>query len=273
MNYRSCFIDTTILAEALLKARENRSRARTAIRQYKRSVLPVYAIKEWQYGALKNFIWLHNKLADTRSFSRTIRAIHKNFRKPYMQGTLLEALELGAEMLIGSDLSQADTPQKTQLAMADSARLHIRRRIDAAWRERRKLTTEVFEELPCFPDNAHSFNEETKYIDSQRQNCDLQKECCLADGFRARRGDLHKLLTAIKDETRLEDKKRRTALHLLLKRPKPKKPFDDANCRALGDAYFALQCPQDCAILTSNFKDLERLGGALRKEAHQYKVP
>ena len=89
----------------------------------------------------------------------------------------------------------------------------------------------------------------------------------------ARRGDLHKLLTSIKGETRSEDKKRRAALLLLLRRPKPKKPFGDANCRGLGDAYFALQCPKNCAILTSNFRDHEILGGALGKEVHQYKVP
>jgi len=265
-----CFLDTTVLAEALLKSADRRKRAREAIREYKRSLLPGYAIKEFKAGPLRYFIWLHNKLVDTRSFSQTIRAIHNAFRAPYLKGTAEEALEAAAEMLIGSNFSEADTRQKTQAAIADSLRLYIRRRIDIAWRERRRLSTEVFDELSCYPETAHSYNEWTGYIDNDRSNCDLSDECCLAPGFRQRRGDLHKLITAIKGLTRNEDKKRRSALHVLLERPP--KTFGNQVCRELGDAYFALQCPKDCEILTSNAKDHQILAGPLGKKVRKYEI-
>lgn len=270
MSDKGCFLDTTILAEALLKAREKRKGAQAKIREYTRSVLPVYAIKEFKSGPLKNFIWLHNRLVDTRSFSRTIGVVHNAFHRPYLKGTAEEALEVGAEMLVGSSLSEAATPQKTQAAIADALRYHIRRQIDRAWRERRKLTSEVFDELSCFAEVAPSFNEETRYIDNDRPECDLSDECCLAAGFRRRRGDLRKLMAALRGLSRPEDKKRRATLNRLLKRPQ--RAFGPRECKALGDAYFALRCPRDCAILTSNVKDHQILGKALGREVHRYRT-
>lgn len=270
MSGRCCFIDTTVLVEALLKAQDKRKRARATINDYGRSLLPIYAIKELRLGPLRHYIWLHNKLVDTRSFSRTIRAIHNAFHKPYLKGTVEEALEVGAENLVGSDLAAADTRQKTQIAMADSLRLNIRRRIDRAWRERRKLSTEVVDELSCFPELAHSYNEETKYIDQDGGGCESARECCLLPDLRKRRGDLHKLIAAIKDSERAEDTRRKKSLYLLLQRSG--KPFRDPQSRALGDAYFALRCPPGCAVLTSNDKDHIVLAAAVRKQVDKYTV-
>jgi hypothetical protein len=265
---KSCFVDTTVLVEALLKPMANRKKARATIRQYERSMLPAYAIKELKCGPLKHFIWLHNKFSETKSFSRTLRAIQRAFMRPYQQGTALEALQVGAELLIGAELSHANTPRQTDLAMADSFRLALRRRIDLAWRERRKLTSEVTDELSCFAEVAHSFNEKTKFIDDNRRKCDLEEKCCLASGLVSRPDDLDKLIHAIKGLTRPEDNRRRAALHLL--RNTPKRPFGDQACKDLGDAYFALQCPADCAILTSNAKDHTVLARALNKTVETY---
>lgn len=270
MSDEGCFLDTTILAEALLKARQNRATARERIRDFKRSLLPVYAIKELQFGALKHYIWLHNKLVETRSLSHTIRAVHNAFHKPYQKGTAEEALQTGVETLVGSDFAAADTPEKTQAALADSVRLNIRRRINIAWRERRKLTTEVVDELSCYPEIAHFHNDDTGYIDNERRECDLSEECSLAFGFRLRRGELRKLASALRGSERREDQRRRKALVQLLDRRR-RKIFGNDCCKALGDAYFALQCPTDCVILTSNAKDHSVLAGALGKKVHPYK--
>jgi hypothetical protein len=268
MSGRCCFIDTTVLAEALLKAQDKRRRARAKINGYSSSLLPVYAIKELKLGPLRHYIWLHNKLVDTRSFSRTIRAIHNAFHKPYLKGTVEEALEVGAESLVGSHLAAANTRQKTQVAMADSLRLSLRRRIEKAWSDRRKIATQVVDELSCFREVAHSYNEETKYIDQKDGGCESARECCLSADLRKRRGDLHKLIAAIKDSERAEDKRRKKSLYHLLQRPEG--PFRDTQCRSLGDAYWALRCPVGCAILTSNDKDHTVLASALRKQVEKY---
>jgi hypothetical protein len=269
MSHASCFIDTSVLTEALLKPIENRKKARSTIRKYEHPILPIYAIKELKAGPLKNYIWLHNRLAETRSFVRTLRAIHSNFRQRHLQGTALEALQVGAELLIGSSLSHASTRQQTDVALADSLRFSIRRRIDVAWRERRKLGTEFADELSCFAEVSHYFNEKTKFIDDDRRKCDLEDSCCLALGFRKRKNELKKLIEAIKDQHRPEDNKRRSALHLLSNTPN--RAFEDKDCKALGDAYFALQCPQGCSILTSNVADHQILANALGKSVEEYK--
>ena len=55
-----CYLDTTILVEALLKSRARRRKAADAVRQFSSSMLPVYAIKEFKCGALETYVWLHN---------------------------------------------------------------------------------------------------------------------------------------------------------------------------------------------------------------------
>lgn len=217
MSSDSCFLDTTVLVEALFKTEAQRKSARAAIRAHRRSVLPVYAIKEMQLGALRHFIWAHNKLSETASFSKTLRAIQRNFMKPYLQGTALEAMQVGAELLIGSQFSSAQTRAETDAAMADSFRSSLRRRIDRGWKDRRKLTTETADELKCFAETAPRFNESTKLLEIDPQGCSLERSCCLAGKLRERPEDLEALLKAIEGKSRTEDNKRRQTLHLLKK--------------------------------------------------------
>jgi len=47
------FVDTTVLTDALLKVGEPRDRAKAAIARFVESLLPVYAIKEFQAGPLE----------------------------------------------------------------------------------------------------------------------------------------------------------------------------------------------------------------------------
>ncbi|HTV07749.1 MAG TPA: hypothetical protein VMD97_01735 [Candidatus Aquilonibacter sp.] len=223
-----------------------------------------------QLGALKHFIWAHNKLSETASFSTTLRAIQRIFMKPYLQGTALEAMQVGAELLVGSQLSLAQTRSETDAAMADAFRFSLRRRIDRGWKERRKLTTETADNLTCFAETAPRFNESTKLIEIDPQGCSLEDSCCLAAKLRQRPKDLEALLKAIEGKSRPEDNKRRQTLHLL--KNTPKREVSDTACRALGDAYFALRCPTDCAILTTNVKDHSVLAGALHKKVDQHKA-
>ena len=65
-----------------LKTRARRTKAKLALRQFSRSKLRVYAIKELKAGALSNYVWLHNKLAETRSVIATYSAITRNMRQP-----------------------------------------------------------------------------------------------------------------------------------------------------------------------------------------------
>jgi hypothetical protein len=266
---KGAFIDTTVLVESLLKTAIRRKNARAKIRSYKKSLLPVYAIKELKNGALRHYIWFHNKLSETGSFTRTIHAIQRNFMKPHLMGTALEAMQTGTELLVGKGFSHAQTKAKTDLAIADSLRLSTRRLIDSGWRDRRKFATDIFDPLTCFAETSPTYNETTRRLEDPRRKCDLDGKCCLAPKLRLVPSQLGSLIIAIEGKTRAEDTRRRAALHLL--KNTPKRDFDDRNCLALGDAYFALRCPNDCNILTTNTKDHEPLAAALDKQVDEYK--
>ena len=63
------FVDTTILADALLKKGDSGVAARGALQRYDKTELPVYAIKELKAVPIRNMAWFHNKLVSTRSFT------------------------------------------------------------------------------------------------------------------------------------------------------------------------------------------------------------
>ena len=94
------FVETTVLVDALLKRRSDTGiKAIEALRRFETTELPVYAIKEFQSGPLKNFAWFHNKLATTKSFAAAVTALQKMAMTPrrYTVATALEGLREAAE--------------------------------------------------------------------------------------------------------------------------------------------------------------------------------
>ena len=265
----SCYLDTTVLIEALFKTRHRRRKARAAIQAYKNSSLPVYAIKEMSAGALSNIIWLYNKLTESHSLAKTYEAIAANIRRPNRVTTAMELLQAANESIIGVDLADARTVSQTDRMQAEMHALSLRRIIKNGWRDRRKVTTEVVEELDCFPENQPFIDEELGIMTIGERDCPARMDCQYAPGIRKRPNDLDLLLQVIKESDRREDIRRRRALHVL--RNTPKRKFENADCRGLGDAYFALHCPEGATILTSNQKDHDPLAKALGKSVTAYK--
>jgi len=83
------FIDTTVLADALLEKNGCSGRILSA---FKESEVPQYAIKEFKAGPLRYWIWTHNKLVATKSLSKTIEAIQSNFGQGNLLRSALEAI-------------------------------------------------------------------------------------------------------------------------------------------------------------------------------------
>ena len=277
MNNGCCFVETTVLAEALLKISSRRKKAVAMIDEYPNSILPVYAIKELKAGPLLGYRFAHDKLIEMKSFIEVRNWLDMQY-PTYKKGSAQEALNMGEEATLegleifhGSRFASSSDTRSVQEKMADSVRYHIRRRIQIAWRNRKRITKRVSNELSCFAESAPWINELTGFYEDDRLKCDVGKRCCLALGFSKRRGDLRKLKTAIKGSTSDEDGRRRKILYQLLDR-EPKKVFFNEECKHLGDAIFALQCPNGCDILTTNIKDLKKLGTALKKNVRQLKL-
>ena len=266
----SCYLDTTVLVEALLKTRRRRRRAREAVRVFGHSTLPVYAIKEMSAGALSNAVWLYNRLLEERSLTRVYDIIAANVRRQNRVATALELLHAASEGIAGVDLADARTFATTDRMQADMHALSLRRIILSGWRDRRKLTTIVVDELACFSDQGPFFDEEVKMMKLANVGCPPRLDCSYASGLRRRPGDLKLLLKVIEGSQRREDIRRRAALHCL--KNTPKRTFDNMLCRGLGDAYFALHCPDGSTILTSNVKDHEPLAKAVGKSVTAYNL-
>lgn len=260
------FVETTVLVDALLKEGAKKRAALDSIRSFSESLLPVYAIKEFKAGALKNFVWVHNKLVDTGSYEATLAAVQRVSMSPrrYLPATALEALKTVADdyrKLTSAQLVQRYGKGAHLDAMLyDHARLSLKRRIAKAWRQRRRITTSVVCQLPCYVEPSMSF-EGAGLIDLSPLSCDRGTACCIAVTY-AHSPDVHALERAIPaNASRPEDRRRKAALKLV----RLGRPLGDKDCRDLGDAVFALQCPVDAVILTTNDRDHRPLASALGK--------
>jgi hypothetical protein len=260
------YVDTTVLTDALLK---DDLRIKTALGRYNWTGLPVYAIKEFRAGPLKNWIWFYNKLVNN-SYSDALRALHQMGFTPrrYTTQTVIEALHQGAkesESIVNKDILAKYPGQTLGQTIRDQYLLHLKRKIVQSWQQRRTLTTEVVQELSCYPERAPRFHP-GGLIENDHLGCDHGGECCLAVELRRRRPALDKILATLKTLPPKAENQRRIRI---LKEFLRKKRFvlEDKHCRGLGDVIFAVFCPDDAVILTTNIKDHEPLAAALGKKA------
>jgi len=216
------------------------------------SLLPLYSVKEFKGGPLDHFVWIHNKLLTTKSLKATYDAIARNIRRPYRVTTSLEALQVGAESTPSGPFSKESAKERDR-RQADMYMLSIRRRILKGWSDRKRITTSLFDEVKCFADKGPYLDGHTGLMENPAKRCEAGTECGLADRLRNDTSKLGALIEAIKGASRPEDNKRRAALHVLKNTPNRK--FEDKDCRGLGDAYYALRCPTNCSVLTSNIRD------------------
>lgn len=252
------YVDTTVLTDALLKRGAKEKAAKKSLSSYAETILPVYAIKEFKAGPLNYWIWLHNKLAMTKSLAGTIGALGElaSFQKNRVAT---------AQAALSSVMQAFTTTPLTDEEAADLYRSAVYRIVISSWSKRRKVTTRVTDELTCYTEADPVLVKRTGLLENPGMKCKLHgtEECCLAAALKKRKSDLLYLLEAIKGLSRREDVNRRAVLHKLSNTPK--RSMDANDCRKLGDAYFALHSPSNAVILTTNTKDHEPLAKALNK--------
>ena len=263
------YVDTTVLTDVLLKTGAVKDRALALLKAFDVTQLPVYAIKEFKRGPFAHFVWMHNKLASTGSFTRSLAALHAMSRTPkrYTTSTALEALVTAADS-IGNQTNAALAATYGADASLGSVlcaeyRLTLKRVIYSAWAKRRNITTDIVDPLSCY--NEKEPYENRGLIETKPTACDREESCCLATPLRARAEELRKMKQAIDDtkSARREDSKRAQALRFLLRK---KEQLTDAMCRDLGDAVFVAFSPSDAVILTTNTRDYLPLANSIGKQ-------
>ena len=262
------YVDTSVLVDALLKKGPQCAAARTAIKRFEITELPTYAIKEFKAGALSNYVWLHNKFATLRSYTKVLNALHTESMLPrrYRTATSLEALRDAASSmgkLTSTDLvSKYGANARQDSIQCDEYRLAIKVAIFKAWRLRRKLTSRVIQPLDCYAE-ADPF-EERGLIVIEPTSCKPDRECCMASDLKSRPSDLAKLKDTLCGSTRREQQRCYKVLRQLIR--KPKIPMSPKMCRNMGDAIFAFFAPKDSTILTTNTRDHAPLAAVLGKQ-------
>jgi hypothetical protein len=258
------YIETTVLTDVLLKPGSPKNkRAKTALQRYQNTLLPVYSIKEWKSGPLNTYAYLHDKFRFTKSYSKTVNAVSALGGMSYLKSTQMEAIAAAAAVLksrpeIYSGLGAGD------IEMADCCRLALASIIMKGWRKRRKITTFVADDLPCYIESAPRIDKDG-FFDLSPNECNGDQECSLAEQLKSKPAVLTALRNAIPDSVRREDQRRRKALKQIIKHPNA--IVDRETCRDLGDAIFAFFCPKTAVILTTNIKDHKPLAQSIGKDA------
>ena len=266
---KKALVDTTILANILLKSGDSRKESQSALKTFDQSFLPVYAIKEFKAGPLHNFVYFHNKLITTGSFDKTIAAIQRLSLTPhrYKTATALEALSEASKSLSQNtlpDLLKKYNSTDLGKILYDETRISLKVIIMMAWKKRRTVTTDIVNPLKCYKEVAPT--DTRGLIDDSPLGCELNSKCSVQAILKGKLEDVEKLWNAIDESSiKQEDQRRRKVLKSIFRTPKRDISGDD--CRRLGDAIFALLAPKDSVILTTNIKDHKTLAEALDKEA------
>ena len=265
------YVETTVLTDALLKPGARANAARSAIRRYEESLLPVYAIKEFKAGPLAHYVWFHGKLVTTKSWEQTLAQLRKTAMSPFRSrwvSTAVEALEAAAHRnrsVTTEELASKWGPTaRYDAVQCDIYRLSLRSIIMRAWKKRRRLTSSVVDELSCYPEI--DLSERRRLIDLGGVECNPTDECCLAAELRSHPEILESMLSAIDAQPEKTENVKRAQVLRDLSRLREQK-LTAKQCRYLGDAVFAYFCPADAVILTTNVSDLRPLAEAVGKKA------
>jgi len=267
------YVDTTVLTDALLKKYSRAEKAKAALRRFEVTELPQYAIKEFKAGPLKNFTWLHNELAMSRSFAKVCVRLQKMSMSPrrYLTSTALEALTEAANeirrLTAGKIVEKYGADSDIDTIQAAEYRLAVKRNVFKAWKLRRRLTTRVTDLLTCYSE-IDPYESTGGLIEIDPVKCQPKVECCLAPKLKAQPSFLRSLSYAVKSQPDSRENQRRSqALDTLILWPR--EPLTESSCRSLGDAIFVFFAPTKAVILTTNVRDHKPLASALGKEVQQ----
>src|SRR5262245_43887344 len=97
------FVDTSVLADALLKEGDDHKRAVASFARYKVVFVSGYATKEFKRGPLRYYIWLHNKVVTTNSWGDAVASIPSVFRQRNLSLTAMRAVaEFASSMAVAN---------------------------------------------------------------------------------------------------------------------------------------------------------------------------
>ena len=298
------FLDTTILADALLKSGERGRAASEALSHFEHCSTTQYVIKEFKAGVLYNFVWMHNVLADEPSMQAAAARLQTLSRSQSrnMLSSALEALTEAEGSIANVTLAEWATKYGETVTQEAARQAELRDSLGLlimkAWARKKSLLKEVTTPLECYDEVDPYFNGERIEVDPHL--CRKGASCCIAKIMRQSKEEVVRMrfaLDRILGELEAEAEAKAKALQEAEANPgakpaeKPKKAakpkinvgengkrrkalralerkhdeISQTECRQLGDAAIVFLAPRDAPILTTNAKDHRPLADAIGK--------
>jgi hypothetical protein len=265
------FVDTTILIEVAEKRAPTPQQVKAFVAVNGAADVSDYAYRELVAGRLQQICDAHNRVLAAQDPAEAIGAILRQsaFRARSATASATAVAQALSIALQASTSSRGDVKREVQQALQMQAGLLWRR----AMRDPAFVGSQP---LACFAKGPLTVDPVSGALKgpSGAFNCDKRARCAAAQYMSQDQQGVQRLIDALHPNelgpalaAKQENKSRRKALKDL-KQHGPS-AFNKRNCRALGDAYFALMCPPGSTVLTTNLVDHDLLCGALNKTARK----
>jgi hypothetical protein len=262
------FVDTTVLTDATLKTDKLRDAAKRAMGSFDEVLLASYALKEFKAGPLRAYVWFHNKVV-SGTWSDAVRAIPTVMTQKNFASTAIGALadfESSIAAHLPSTLAAHHPHDSLDVIKRRESCAFLRKKVLLAWRDAKRAPYQPTNPLSCFAEVPPSLNSDGT-LENRPTKCTLG-DCCLVDQFGSAKSDTLALREKCAElSSKREMARRRKVLERILRSPNA--TLSENECRSLGDAVFALQCPGDAVILTTNLVDHGPLAQCVGKRAQR----
>lgn len=255
-------LDTTIVVDQLLGSASKRNAAASLLSTFLDTRTVAYALLELRRGALGNFIYAYNVLAECDSVEEAHDRIQAAGAFKPRRG------QIGTKAIVRALEAAKNAPQVPEQDARMATLAYLGPEIFRAWKARKSVAKKTTHPLSCFVQDELLLDGGRLRTKSGHLGCQPKVHCGAAVHLKELEDAVQELVDALRPPKKGESEKReisniRSALKEVLKRDKGE--FPRRKCAALGDAYFCLVADQDEVILTTNKGDFEMLAAPLGK--------
>lgn len=267
-----CFIDTTLVVASAQKDDRWTPISESYAKSNAPGEVPQYAQRELLASVIQILCNTHNRIRDSQNIAQALLAV---IQLPAISGRMKEGQLQAIAISLRKALSEHGNPNEPMsVSTSRAACQQLALLAERSWRRGRNLPSFMsVQPLGCFTGNDLTLDA-AGFLKgpSGRFGCNPKVRCSAALYLHGKIDQVEKLVKflrptkeAKKGGEKRETTRRRAALKDLVQNGPDK--FNKNNCRALGDAYFAVMCPPGSHVITTNIVDHIPLCEALGKEA------
>lgn len=261
------FLDTTVVVDLVDLGSSRHASTTEFVRANAPAAAPLYALRELLEGKLRPLCDVHNRLLAAAGLGEALMGLASlcavaGRKKDSAIRAFAKALTKATQTTQSASIGQVREDMLQALAL-DIASIWIRARKAGGWSR--------VQPLGCFPVGEISHGAAGELTGAGGSfGCEATARCSAASHLFDHLAEVEKAAEALHPKNlsgpllaKRETSRRRAALKSL--RDLGPKRFNKRDCRALGDAYFAIMCPGTATVVSTNISDFEPLCAALGK--------